>query len=148
MESLEKLEMLTGERMFQQGNDTKHTHRRAAKWFEDNNIDVMTQPAQSTDINPINHLWVDLKDTLKTHLVLPKELHELWNRVVKEWNKIPPETYKNLIESMPRRIQAVIKVTSSPSQLDSDFRRVGQKTVPVSDYFVLFIMSSVSVQIE
>ncbi|KIM74354.1 hypothetical protein PILCRDRAFT_42535, partial [Piloderma croceum F 1598] len=81
----------------------KHTHRRAARWFKDDNIDVMTWPAQSPDINPIKHLWVDLKNTFKKYSVLPKELHE-----VEEWNNITLETYQNLIESMPRRIQAVI----------------------------------------
>src|SRR5882724_10080021 len=36
-------------------------------------------------------------------------VHELWDRVVEEWNKIPPEKCHKLIESMPRRIQAVIR---------------------------------------
>ena len=34
---------------------------------------------------------------------------ELWDRLVNEWNEIAPEVCQNLIESMPRRIQAVIK---------------------------------------
>jgi hypothetical protein len=33
----------------------------------------------------------------------------LWERVVKEWNEIPPEVCQNLIEGMPRRIKAVIR---------------------------------------
>jgi hypothetical protein len=36
-------------------------------------------------------------------------MHELWDRVEKEWNKIPPEACQRLIESIPRRIWAVIK---------------------------------------
>ena len=39
----------------------------------------------------------------------PKGVYELWERVVKEWNEIPPEVCQNLIESMPRRIKAVIR---------------------------------------
>ena len=34
---------------------------------------------------------------------------ELWERVEKEWEEIKPEVCQNLIESMPRRIQAVIR---------------------------------------
>ena len=44
-----------------QKNNSKHTSKKATKWFEDNNIDIMARPAQSSDINPIEHLWVDLK---------------------------------------------------------------------------------------
>jgi hypothetical protein len=73
----------------------------------------MTWPAQFLDINPIKHLWVDLKNTFKKHSVLPKELHKLWEWVAEEWNKILLETCQNLIESIPRRIQAVIKVIPS-----------------------------------
>ena len=56
VESLGKLEMLMVKRIFWQENDPKHTYRRAAKWFQGNNIDVMTWPAQFIDINPIKHL--------------------------------------------------------------------------------------------
>ena len=38
-----------------------------------------------------------------------KGVHELWDRVAKEWTEIPPETCQKLIESMPRRIQAVLE---------------------------------------
>ena len=38
-----------------------------------------------------------------------KGAHELWDRLVDEWNGISPEVCQNLIESKPRRIQAVIK---------------------------------------
>ena len=34
---------------------------------------------------------------------------ELWERVETEWEKIPAEVCQNLIESMPRRIEAVLK---------------------------------------
>jgi len=69
----------------------------------------MAWPAQSPDINPIEHLWVDLKKALNKHPKPAKGVHELWERVVEEWNGIGPETCQNLIESMPRRIQAVIR---------------------------------------
>ena len=45
VESFEKLEMPEGESIFQQDNGPKHTSKKATKWFEDNNIDVITWPA-------------------------------------------------------------------------------------------------------
>ena len=34
---------------------------------------------------------------------------EHWRRVEEEWNKMPDSVCKNLVASMPRRVQAVIK---------------------------------------
>ena len=109
VESYEKLEMVEGERIFQQDNDPKHVSHKATKWFEDNNIQVLVWPAQSPDLNPIEHLWGELKKALKTYSSSPKGVHELWDRVAEQWNQIPPEACQRLIESMPRRIEAVIR---------------------------------------
>ena len=108
-ESFEKLDMPEEEGIFQQDNNPKHTSRKADQWFEDNNIQVLQWPAQSPDMNPIEHLWHHLKSQLQKYDLPPKGVHELWERVVKEWDEIPPEVCQRLIESMPRRIQAVIR---------------------------------------
>jgi len=109
VESFEKLDMEEGERYFQQDNDPKHTSKLATTWFEDNNIIVIHWPAQSPDLNPIEHLWFYVKRKLQEYEIPPKGVHELWERVAKEWNEIPSEVCQRLIESMPRRVAAVIK---------------------------------------
>jgi hypothetical protein len=69
----------------------------------------MIWPAQSPDLNPLEHLWGHLKRRLVEHKHPPTGMEELWRRIEEEWNKIPAEVCQKLIESMPRRIEAVIE---------------------------------------
>ena len=107
--SLEESGISEEEVTFQQDNDPKHTSKKAKKWMEDRNITLLDWPAQSPDISPIEHQWVHLKRELGKYPKAPTGVWELWDRVVEVWNAIPPETCQNLIESMPRRLEAVIK---------------------------------------
>jgi transposase len=95
--------------IFQQDNDSKHTSNAARKWFSDNGIEVLEWPAQSPDLNPIEHLWAHLKRILAEYETEPNGILELWERVDTEWNKISPQVCMELIESMPRRIAVVLK---------------------------------------
>ena len=95
--------------IFQQDNNSKHTSKCAQRWFKDNGIKVLDWPAQSPDLNPIEHLWQMLKFRLAAYPTEPKGVEELWRRVEVEWEKIPKEDCLKLINSMPRRVAAVLK---------------------------------------
>ena len=69
----------------------------------------MVWPAQSPDLNPIEHLWGYLKSMLAEYEHPSSGIQELWKRIEEEWEKISVEECQKLIESMPRRIQAVLR---------------------------------------
>ncbi len=60
---------------FQQDNDPKHTAKITKEWLHNNSVTVLEWPSQSPDLNPIEHLWRDLK--MAVHQRLPSNLTEL-----------------------------------------------------------------------
>src|SRR5713226_1137107 len=107
--SIEESGIFEEEAIFQQDNEPKHTSKKAKKWMEDHNISLLDWPPQSPDLNPIECLWKHIKSELTKYPTQPKGVWEIWERVAEVWDKIRPEVCQDLIESMPRRVQAVIK---------------------------------------
>jgi transposase len=116
IQTLQYYELDRKDIVFQQDNDPKHTSSLARQWFENNDIEVLPWPPQSPDLNPIEHLWQSLKRRLAAYETEPTGMHELWQRVEAEWNNIPMQECLDLIESMPRRISAVVKAKGGHTQ--------------------------------
>ena len=47
--------------VFQKDNDPKHTAKTMQEWFRIKSLNVLEWPSQGLDMNPIKHLWRDLK---------------------------------------------------------------------------------------
>lgn len=92
---------------FQQDNNPKYTSRKAKEWFRVKGIRVMSWPAQSPDLNPIENLWGDIKR--KVADARPSNNRELWQVVQNEWSQITAKRCQDLVDSMQRRCKAVLE---------------------------------------
>ncbi len=95
--------------IFQQDNDPKHTSNKAQDTLDDLGLTVMEWPAQSPDLNPIEQYWKFVKDELKKKNQLFAHKEELWEALEEVLQEENREICRNLISSMPQRVQAVIK---------------------------------------
>jgi len=98
---------VNGQMIFQQENAPCHKSRVALGFFDENNVNLLEWPANSPDLNPIENLWSIIKRRVAKRSA--KNRDELQNFIIEEWRGIDAEILKNLIDSMPRRLQLVIE---------------------------------------
>ncbi len=91
---------------FQQDSDPKYTAKIMKEWLHNNSVTVLEWPSQSPDLNPIEHLWRDLK--MAVHQRLPSNLTELERICKEEWQRIPKSRCEILVSSFPKRLMAVL----------------------------------------
>jgi hypothetical protein len=70
---------------------------------------IYNWPPQIPDLKPIEHMWHQLKNHLGRYPTKPHTVEELEKRINIEWYKFPKEDCLKYIDSMPGRIEAVIK---------------------------------------
>lgn len=111
----EKYLLPTAERCFikknedwilQEDNDPKHRSKLCTEWKEQSGIVTLDWPSQSPDANPIENVWAYLKHKLRGKRVCT--LKQLTRQIRLIWRSLPNEYAVNLVESMPRRCQAII----------------------------------------
>lgn len=95
--------------IFQQDNAPIHNTKKTKKWLRQKDLPLMTWPARSPDLNPIENLWGILSRAVYKNNKQYNNVKELENAIRQEWQKINVTTLRNLIGSMQNRVLQVIR---------------------------------------
>lgn len=90
-------------------NARPHRARIVNDLLGENNITRMIWPARSPDMNPIEHVWSNLKLRLNREGNEFQNLQELVEAILREWEAIPQNLIPGLVDSMPERVRGVIQ---------------------------------------
>ena len=101
---------------FQQDNAPIHKAHRTMDYLKEQTFQTMEWPPSSPDMNPIEHLWAVLKTELHRRFPDTKDLpggppavkRALAERLAIVWADIGPRAMELLVESMPRRVAALL----------------------------------------
>ncbi len=91
------------EHRFMQDNDPKHVSRRAQRFFVEHDINWWWTPPESPDLNPIENLWHEMKEFLRSK-VKPRNLAELKDEIKTFWRSVGPAKCTKYINRLHARI--------------------------------------------
>ena len=93
--------------VFMQDNARPHTANITQQFFQRHDIALLNHPSNSPDLNPIEHVWDEMKRRLRRREEQPRNLNELGEVLRQIWHEIPMNFIQRCI-NMQQRLQAVI----------------------------------------
>ena len=93
---------------FQHDNARPHVARVCQDVLAKNNLVPLDWPPNSPDLSPIEHLWDELDRRVKRRRNTPTLSGNCKQYLLEEWENIPMRKINALVNSMQRRIRAVI----------------------------------------
>ena len=101
--------------IFQQDGAPCHTAKKCIAWCKKNKVELLDWPGNSPDLNPIENLWARLKRAVAAKR--PSNKRQLIEAVVNSWyHIITRNELQQLVDSMPRRCEAVVKAKGYPTR--------------------------------
>jgi transposase len=90
-------------------NARPHRARIVNEYLQQETIERMDWPANSPDLNLIEHAWDILHRRISNRQNQPNSLQELADALVDEWSRIPQIEFQTLIHSFQNRCREVIR---------------------------------------
>jgi len=94
---------------FQQDNARIHVSRESLSWFTRQGIQLLTWPACSPDLNPMENLWGVLSNRVYQNNKQYNTVRDLKTAIFEQWGLIQPEILRNLILGMDLRMEKLFQ---------------------------------------
>ena len=112
-ESAKKLHL--GKRwVMQQDNDPKHRAHVVTHWLNQKGVERLDWPSSSPDLNPIEHMWDEVERRMKKES--PTNVTDLKQCLLRVWHAIGQDVTKKLVDSVPNRLNEVIRMKGYPTR--------------------------------
>ncbi|KAK3106153.1 hypothetical protein FSP39_013781 [Pinctada imbricata] len=98
---------------FQQDNDPKHTSRLAKQYLADNNINTITWPSESCDLNPIEMLWSEMKHFIGKRV--PRTKEQLISTIFQFWSELTPLKCQKYIDHVYKVAPVCVLMNGFPT---------------------------------
>jgi transposase len=81
--------------------------------LDEQGVRTLPWPSKSPDLNPIENIWDRMTLIMYKNEFRPNTVEQLQQKIVDTWHEISPEYTRELVSSMPRRLQMVIDNNSA-----------------------------------
>ena len=98
----------------QQDNDPKHRAHIGTHWLKEKEVELLKWPPFSPNLNPIEHMWDGVERRMKKEK--PKNETELKQSLLRVWVGIGTDVTKKLVDSVPNRLNEVIRMNGYPTR--------------------------------
>ena len=95
--------------IFQQDNASIHASASTKQWLADRDINVLSWPACSPDLNVLENAWGILARRVYTNNRQFQTVAQLKMAVVEAWNELDMNLINRLVESVPNRLFQLIQ---------------------------------------
>lgn len=102
--------------VFMQDGAPCHTAHSIKAFLQQENVPLLPWPGNSPDMNPIENVWELVKREIAKDVITTKA--QLIEKIIDVWNHHPKmqETVQACINSMPRRIKALLRAKGGPTK--------------------------------
>lgn len=106
--------------LFQQDNASSHVAKDTIKFFESQNIELLSWPAHSPDLNPVELIWAELSRQVYKNCKTYTSLKTLKENIMTAWNSLDPIFLENILVETWKRLLATSIQRGNFSKLEKE----------------------------